>query len=79
MEQPRNRAYLRDSLSMVSHEDDIYTRTIVQSMVLPHVMSAGAESFRYSASKMWNCLPVHLRKQENILTFKHAVKTHMWT
>ena len=28
--------YLRDSLSMVSHEHDRYTRTGVQSLVLPH-------------------------------------------
>ena len=35
---------------MVSHEHDRYTRTIVQSLVVPHVKSAGAKSFRYSAS-----------------------------
>ena len=71
--------YLRDSFFMVSQEHDRYTRTSVQSLVLPHVKSAGAKSFRYSASKMWNRLPVHLRMQENFLTFKHAVRKHMWT
>ena len=40
----------------------------MQSLVLPHVKSAGAKSFRYSASKMWNRLPVHLSMQENVLT-----------
>ena len=64
---------------MVSQEHDRYTRTSVQSLVLPHVKSAGAKSFRYSASKMWNCLPVHLRMLEKKLTFKHAVRKHMWT
>ena len=58
---------------MVSQEHDRYTRRSVQSLVLPHVKSAGAKSFRYSASKMWNRLPVHLRMQENFLTFKHAI------
>ena len=71
--------YLRVSFFMVSQEHDRYTRTSVQSLVLPHVKSAGAKSFRYSASKMWNRLPVHLRMQENFLTFKHAVRKHMWT
>ena len=42
--------YLRDSFLMVSQEHDRYTRTSVQSLVLPHVKSAGAKSFRYSAS-----------------------------
>ena len=51
----------------------------MQSLVLPRVKSAGAKSFRYSASKVWNYLPVHLRMQENILTFKHAVRKDMWT
>ena len=60
--------YLRDSFFMVSQEHDRYTRTSVQSLVLPHVKSAGTKSFRYSASKMWNYLPVHLRMQENFLT-----------
>ena len=69
--------YLRDSLSMVSHKYDRYTRTSVQSLVLSHVKSAGAKSFQYFASKMWNCLPVHLKIQENFL--KHAVKKHMRT
>ena len=64
---------------MVSHEHERYTRTSVQYPVLPHVKSAGGKSFRYSASKMWNRLPVHLRIQEKHLTFKHAVKKHMWT
>ena len=64
--------YLRDSFFMVSQEHDRYTRTSVQSLVLPHVKSAGAKSFCYSASKMWNRLPVHLRMQEIFLTFKHA-------
>ena len=49
------------------------------SLVLLHVKSTGAKSFRYSASKMCNCLPVHLKIQEHFLTFKHAVKKHMWT
>ena len=71
--------YLRDSFFMVSQEHDRYTRTSVQSLVLPHVKSAGAKSFRYSASKMWNCLPVHHIMQKNFLTFKHAVRKHMWT
>ena len=71
--------YLRDLFFMVSQEHDRYTRTSVQSLVLPHVKSAGAKSFRYSASKMWNRLPVHLRMQKNFLTFKHAVRKHMWT
>ena len=66
--------YLRNSISMVSHEHGRYTTTTVQSLVLPHVKSVGAKSFRYSASKMWNCIPVHLRIQGNFLTFKHAVK-----
>ena len=64
---------------MFSQEHDRYTRTSVQSLVLPHVKAAGAKSFRYSASKMWNRVPVHLRMQENFLTFKHAVRKHMWT
>ena len=61
---------------MVSHEHDRYIRTSVQSLVLPHVKSAGVKSFRYSASKMWFCPPVHLRIQKNLLTFKHPVKKH---
>ena len=69
---------LRDSFFMVSQEHNRYTRTSVQSLVLPHVKSAGAKSFRYSASKMWNCLPVHLIMQENFLTFKHA-KLGQWS
>ena len=59
--------YLRNSLSMVSHEHNRYTRTGVQSLFLPHVKSVGAKSFLYSASKIWNCLPVglHLSIQEH--------------
>ena len=57
--------YLRNSLSMVSQEHNRYTS--VQSLVLPYVKSVGAKSFLYSASEIWNCLPVglHLSIQEH--------------
>ena len=76
MEQPQNIYEIHFSWSGKNMTD---TLEQVQSLLLPHVKSAGAKSSRYSASKMWNRLPVHLRIQENFLTFKHAVRKHMWT
>ena len=49
----------------------------MQSLVLPHVKSAGAKYFRYSTNKME--LSTDLKMQENFLFFKHAVKKNTWT
>ena len=35
----------------------------------------GRRRFKYNAPRLWNALPLHIRKEENIDTFKKQVKT----
>jgi hypothetical protein len=38
----------------------------------------GSRSFKNSAPELWNKLPSHLRNTHNIMTFKSALKTHLF-
>ena len=62
---------------MVSDQHSISTRHSVQSLVLPRVRSSGAKTFLYSAGKMWNALPTHLRTSNNFLSFKFGLRKHL--
>ena len=44
---------------------------------LPHMKLSGAKSFIFSASKMWNALPAHLKSAPNGTTFKRGLRDHI--
>ena len=69
--------YLKMEFSKVSERHSISTRHSVQFLVLPHVKSSGAKSFIFSASKMWNALPAHLKSAPNGTTFKCRLRDHI--
>ena len=62
---------------MVSERHSISTRDSVQSLVLPHVKASGAKTFLFSASRMWNALPAHLKSAPNDTTFKRGLRDHI--
>ena len=39
----------------------------------------GRRAFRYTAPRLWNTLPLHLRTEESIATFKKKLKTYLFT
>ena len=69
--------YLSRDIVMVHQQHSFFSRNSVQSVVLPRVNSAGLKSFKYSAGKEWNALPVHLRECTSIYIFKKCVRKHM--
>ena len=53
--------YLRPDISMLNDQHSFFTRNSILSVVSPHVKSSGKKTFRFSAVKIWNALPVSLR------------------
>lgn len=70
-------SYMGRGVVMVHQQHSFFTRSSIQSIVLPHVNSAGTKSFKYSAGKAWNALPVALRECTNFSNFKRGVKKHL--
>ena len=69
--------YLKWDISMVNDQHSFFTRNSFLSVVLPHVKSSGKKTFRFSAGKIWNALPVSLRSAEDLLSFKKGVNKHL--
>ena len=69
--------YLKRDISMVSDQHSFFTRNSFLSVVLPHVKSSGKKTFRFSAGKIWNALPVSLRSAEDLLLFMKGVNKHL--
>ena len=69
--------YLKRDISMVNDQHSFFTRNSFLSVVLPHVKSSGKKTFRFSAGKIWNALPVSLRSAEDLLSFKKGVNKHL--
>ena len=69
--------YLKRPISMVNDQHSFFTRNGILSIVLPHVKSSGKKTFRFSAGKIWNALPVSLRSAEDLLSFKKGVNKHL--
>ena len=64
--------YLKQDFSMVNDQHSFFIRNSFLSVVLPHVKSSGKKTFRFSAGKIWNALPVSLRSAEDLLLFKES-------
>ena len=39
----------------------------------------GKRTFQYNAPRLWNALPLHIRTEEKLETFKRMVKTLLFT
>ena len=39
----------------------------------------GRRAFSYTAPRLWNKLPLHMRTEESIVTFKKNLKTYLFT
>ena len=62
--------YLKRDISMVNDQHNFFTRNSILPVVLPHVKLSEKKTFRFSAGKIWNALPVSLRSAEDLLSFK---------
>ena len=69
--------YLKRNISMVNDQHSFFTGNSFLSVVLPHVKSLGKKTFRLSAGKIWNALPVSLRSAEDLLSFKKGGNSHL--
>ena len=69
--------FLKRDISMVNDQHFFFTRNSFLSVVLPHVKASGKKTFRISAGKIWNALPVYLRSAEDLLSFKKGVYKHL--
>ena len=49
---------------MVNDQHSFFPRNSILSVVSPHVKSSGKKTFRFSAGKIWNALPVSLRSAD---------------
>ena len=65
--------YLKWDIPMVKDQHSFITRNSVLSIVLPQVKSSGKKTFRFSAGKIWNALPVYLRSAGDLFSFKRGV------
>ena len=53
--------YLKRDISMSNDQHSFFTRNSILAVVLPQVKLSGKKTFRYSADKIWNAVPVSLR------------------
>jgi len=63
------------NINTVSHEYN--TRNTCMTFVLPHVKSYGHKSFFFNGVKLWNALPVFIKKFDDKNKFKYACKKHL--
>ena len=67
-------SYLRENVSFVSQQHSIRTRYSQMALTLPRIKSHGECSFRYSAAKLWNGVPVNIRNVQSLPRFKAMSK-----
>ena len=53
------------------------TRYNLMAFIIPHVKTQGKLTFKYNGAKLWNSIPVNIKKLENKDSFKCAVKLHL--
>ena len=73
--------YLADQLQRYDVGTDMTTRLARDHDRLkePRIKSNyGARSFRYNAPRLYNNLPVDIKKLDNVETFKKKLKTHFF-
>ena len=44
----------------------------------PKLVSYGGKSFSYASQKLWNTLPIDIRRIDDIDNFKKCLKTHIF-
>lgn len=67
-------SYLHDLINIKKHN---YSFRYSNTAEIPQVRTSryGIKSFRYSAAKIWNELPQHLRNETNLNQFSKLIST----
>ena len=54
------------------------TRSSLMAFDIPNVQSNGFRCFVYNATKLWNCLPDHVKMSKTKDEFKYNCKRHLY-
>ena len=71
--------YLKDLLQVYQPARSLWSPGDLK-LVVPrtHLRSYGDRAFPVKATSLWNSLPLHMRKNLSISTFKKVLKTHLF-
>ncbi|KAK7103512.1 hypothetical protein V1264_018394 [Littorina saxatilis] len=74
-------AYLSDSLSLYVPSRALRSSADSLKLNIPHtkLKTAGQRSFSFQAPSQWNTLPLPLRQQQSLESFKSALKTFLFS
>ena len=72
--------YLSDLLSPYVPARTLRSSSDKSILCIPsnRTVTIGLKFFSYSAPKVWNSLPIHVRSSDSISSFKSALKTHFF-
>lgn len=71
--------YLTTDINMVRDQHSHSTRASVMSCQIPKVFSVvGRSTFCFTGVKLWNCLPLQIKKCQSKASFKKAVRSLLW-
>ena len=68
--------YLSDLLQYHEPTRSLRSSCSHQLSVPRHNLTFGSRAFRFSAPRVWNSLPVSIRENKSLPTFRHHLKTH---
>ena len=75
--------YLSNCISIRCHAkadllSALDTTLLTEFNTIKTLKSAERKTFSYAAPRMWNRLPANMRESHSIVTFKSALKTHLY-
>ena len=69
--------YMKENVVRTGDTHQHFTRSSVDSLVVPRVGGPGSKSFIFTSVKLWNQLPADIKAKDSILSFKPAVKKRL--
>ena len=74
----RELSYLFSSLSLAPNPREIHSSGFYLFVCSFPGLNVGTRAFSFAVPTLWNQLPEHVKSSNNIVSFRHHLKTHLF-